>query len=82
MRTVKEIDEQIQKEYGYMNQLYAQINAYEQSRVYLEAEREAAKREKRNYSLMIGSMNILESRIKWKPSRSQSLLFLMKMQIL
>ena len=44
MRTVKEIDEQIQKEYGYMNQLYAQINAYEQSRVYLEAEREAAKK--------------------------------------
>lgn len=31
MRTVKEIDNQIQKEHNYIVQLYAQINSYEQS---------------------------------------------------
>lgn len=31
MRTVKEIDKQIQKENDYIVQLYAQINSYEQS---------------------------------------------------
>lgn len=31
MRTVKEIDKQIQEEHDYMVKLYAQINAYEES---------------------------------------------------
>ena len=39
MRTVKEIDKQIQKENDYIVQLYAQINSYEQSVEHLKAER-------------------------------------------
>lgn len=42
MRTVKEIDEQLQKEHSYMVQLYAQINAYEESMERLKKERKAA----------------------------------------
>lgn len=45
MRTIKEIDEEIVREYGYMNQLYTQINSYEQSIKHLKAEREDAKKE-------------------------------------
>lgn len=45
MRTIKEIDEDIVKEYSYMNQLYAQINSYEQSIKHLKAERENVKKE-------------------------------------
>lgn len=40
MRTVKEIDKQIQKENDYIVQLYAQINSYEQSVEHLKAERQ------------------------------------------
>ena len=40
MRTVKEIDKQIQKENDYIVQLYAQINFYEQSVEHLKAERQ------------------------------------------
>ena len=36
MRTVKEIDNQIQKEHDYIVQLYAQINSYEQSMEHLK----------------------------------------------
>ena len=45
MRTIKEIDEDIVREYGYMNQLYAQINSYEQSIKHLKTERENVKKE-------------------------------------
>lgn len=45
MRTIKEIDENIVKEYSYMNQLYAQINSCEQSIKQLKAEREDVKKE-------------------------------------
>lgn len=45
MRTVKEIDKQIQKEHDYIVQLYAQINSYEQSMEHLKAERQAAEKE-------------------------------------
>lgn len=31
MRTVKEIDEQLQQKHSYINQLYAQIKAHEES---------------------------------------------------
>ena len=44
MRTVKEIDKQIQKEHDYIVQLYAQINSYEQSMEHLKAERQAAEK--------------------------------------
>ena len=44
MRTVKEIDKQIQKEHDYIVQLYAQINSYEQSVEYLKAERQDAEK--------------------------------------
>ena len=37
MRTVKEIDKQIQKEHDCIVQLYAQINSYEQSVEYLKS---------------------------------------------
>ena len=40
MRTVKEIDKQIQKTNDYIVQLYAQINSYEQSVKHLKAERQ------------------------------------------
>ena len=40
MRTVKEIDKQIQKENDYIVQLYAQIYSYEQSVEHLKAERQ------------------------------------------
>ena len=51
MRTIKEIDEEIVRGYGYMNQLYRQIDSYEQSIKHLEAEREDAKkgRKKNNF---------------------------------
>ena len=45
MRTVKEIDEQMQKEHDCMVQMYAQINAYEKSIERLKAEREVVKKE-------------------------------------
>ena len=45
MRTTKEIDEEIVREYSYMNQLYAQIDSYEQSIKHLKAEREDVKKE-------------------------------------
>ena len=45
MRTIKEIDEDIVKEYGYINQLYTQINSYEQNIKHLKAEREDVKKE-------------------------------------
>ena len=44
MRTVKEIDSQIQKEHDYIVQLYAQINSYEQSMEHLKAERQVAEK--------------------------------------
>lgn len=44
MRTVKEIDKQIQKEHDCIVQLYAQINSYEQSVEYLKAERQDAEK--------------------------------------
>lgn len=44
MRTVKEIDKQMQIEHDYMSQLYAQIHAYEISMDHLKAEREAAEK--------------------------------------
>lgn len=53
MRTVKEIDKQIQKEHDYIVQLYAQINAYEQSIKHLKAERQVA--EKNEDELFIDS---------------------------
>ena len=40
MRTVKEIDKQIQKTNDCIVQLYAQINSYEQSVKHLKAERQ------------------------------------------
>ena len=42
MRTVKEIDKQIQEEHDYMVKLYAQINAYEESMERLKKERKVA----------------------------------------
>ena len=53
MRTVKEIDKQIQKEHDYVVQLYAQIKSYEQSMEHLKAERQAA--EKNEEKLFIDS---------------------------
>ena len=44
MKTVKEIDKQIQKEHDYIVQLYAQINSYEQSVEHLKAERQDAEK--------------------------------------
>lgn len=44
MRTVKEIDNQIQKEHDYIVQLYAQINSYEHSIEHLKAERQTAEK--------------------------------------
>lgn len=51
MRTVKEIDNQIQKEHDYIVQLYAQINSYERSMEHLKAERQTA--EKKENELFI-----------------------------
>lgn len=51
MRTAKEIDKQIQKEHDCVVQLYAQINAYEQSMEHLKAEQQAA--EKKENELFI-----------------------------
>ena len=45
MRTVKEIDKQIQEEHDYMVKLYAQINAYEESIERLKKERKVAEEE-------------------------------------
>ena len=44
MRTIKEIDEQIIKEYGYINQLYTQIDAHEKSIKLLKEEKEEVKK--------------------------------------
>ena len=44
MRTVNEIDKQIQKEHDHIVQLYAQINSYEQSMEHLKVERQAAEK--------------------------------------
>lgn len=44
MRTIKEIDEQILKEYGYINQLYTQIDAHEKSIKLLKEEKEEVKK--------------------------------------
>ena len=82
MRTVKEIDKQIQKEHDCVVQLYAQINAYEQSMEHLKAEQQAAEKKKMNCSLIIGLMNISEFQARRKQDRNQSLLFLIKMLIL
>ena len=82
MRTVKEIDKQIQKEHDYVVQLYAQIKSYEQSMEHLKAERQAAERMKRNYSLTVGLIKILESKIRKRQGRNRSSLFLIKMLIL
>lgn len=49
MRTIKEIDEEIVREYGYMNQLYAQIDSYEQNIKHLKAEREDVKKEEEKH---------------------------------
>lgn len=45
MRTVKEIDEQLQKEHDYMVQLYAQIKAYDESIERLKKERKVVEEE-------------------------------------
>lgn len=45
MRTVKEIDKQIQTEHSHMTQLYAQIKAYEESLERLKKERSLAEEE-------------------------------------
>ena len=71
MRTVKEIDNQIQKEHDYIVQLYAQINSYEQSMEHLKAERQTA--EKKENEMF---------QVRRKQDRNQSLLFLIKMPIL
>ena len=48
MRTVKEIDKQIQIEHDYMVKLYAQINACEESIEHLKRERQKAENEEIN----------------------------------
>lgn len=45
MRTVKEIDKQIEKEQDCVNQLYAQINSYEKNIERLKEEKKAAEKE-------------------------------------
>lgn len=44
MRTIEEINEQIIKEYGYINQLYTQIDAHEKSIKLLKEEKEEVKK--------------------------------------
>lgn len=51
MRTVKEIEEQIQKEREYITQLYIQISAHEQSMKSLEKEEKMAKKEEEQMSI-------------------------------
>lgn len=46
MRTVEEINKQIQEEHNYIVHLYAQINSYEQNLARLKAERQAAQKKK------------------------------------
>lgn len=48
MRTVAEIDKQIQMEHDYMVKLYAQVNAYEESIEHLKKERKKAEENELN----------------------------------
>lgn len=70
MRTIEEINAQIEKEYNDMNELYSQINVYEQKIRLLKAEREDIKKEEEKlfidkwFNKQFGILNQKEARQK------------------